>query len=347
MLLEDFDYELDAALIANKPPLERQNSRMMVLNRDEKTISHKHFFDITNFLGENDVLVLNNTKVMPARLFGKKPTGANVEVFLLKKQADEKHWEALLNPSKRIKPNSVIEINEDLSVRAIELLGEGKWLVELEFDGDFESILNQAGKIPLPPYIEKGLTSQELESLDKTRYQTVYAKDSGSVAAPTAGLHFTPEILEKLKQKGVEVCYVTLNVGLGTFKPVKCSDIKEHKMDSESFTITKEVADTINNAKKSGKNIVAVGTTSVRTLETAFRKYGEIKPCKDSSELFLYPGCKFNVIDKLITNFHLPKSTLIMLVSAFAGKDFVFKAYEEAIKERYRFYSFGDSMFIY
>lgn len=346
MLLSEFDYILPEELIAQTPSQERTHSKMMTLDKSKKTIENKHFFDIVDLLGENDVLVLNDTKVIPARLFGQKTTGAKVEIFLLK-EVQTKVWEALVKPSKRINAGNIIKIGEELTVIAKTRLEDGKWLVELVYDGAIYEILNRVGNIPLPPYIERNLSDEDLKKLDYDRYQTVFANQAGSVAAPTAGLHFSKEILTKLKAKGVEICYVTLNVGLGTFRPVKCENILEHKMDTEVFEISETSAEIINRAKKSGKNIVAVGTTSVRTLETAFQKHGCIKACKDSSQLFIYPPYEFKVVDKLITNFHLPKSTLLMLVSAFAQKDFVVKAYETAIANKYRFYSYGDCMFIF
>ena len=353
MNISEFDYELPEELIAQMPSDKRENSKMMVLNSVEQTIEHKHFYDITDYLDDNCILVLNNTKVLPARLYGFKETGAKIEVFLLEavnnetKNENTSLWKALIKPSKRVKPGNLIKISEELSVKAIQRLeDDGEWLVELNFDGDLFEILHKVGNIPLPPYIERKVQSEELKNFDMERYQTVYAKDEGSVAAPTAGLHFTQEILDKLKAKGVEIVYITLNVGLGTFRPVKCENILDHKMHSETFEITKDAADRINKAKSEGKKLVAVGTTTVRTLETAYQKYGCIKACHDHSELFIYPPYEFKVIDKLITNFHLPKSTLLMLVSALAGKDFIFNAYQEAVKHHYRFFSYGDCMFI-
>ncbi len=343
--IENYNYDLPKELIAQVPSQKRENCRMMVLDRAAQSIEHKHFYDITDYFDENDVIVLNNTKVIPARLFGRKDTGAHIEVFLLK-QISDKVWEVLINPSKRVKEETLIDISPDLYVKVLTRQNEGKWLVELHYDGDFYSILDKVGNIPLPPYIERTMTDEQLKHLDYDRYQTVYAQKEGSVAAPTAGLHFTQEILEKLKNKGVQICNVTLNVGLGTFRPVKVENILEHKMDSEEFEICAKTAKIITEAKKQGKKITAVGTTSVRTLETCMQKYGEIIETIDDSTLFIYPGFEFKVVDRLITNFHLPKSTLIMLVSAFAGKDFVFKAYEEAIKEKYKFYSYGDCMLI-
>lgn len=364
MLLSEYDYNLPEELIAQLPADKRDNSRMMVLNRKDRTISHKHFYDIVDLIDKNTLLVMNNTKVLPARLIGYKDTGAKIEVFLLKQaetQSLEENmqnpmcrvkqlclWDVLIKPSKRVKPGTIIKISEELSVKAIKRLEEnGEWLVELMFEGDnVLDVLHRNGQIPLPPYIERKIQNEDLKKLDFERYQTVYAKDEGSVAAPTAGLHFTQEILQKLQDKGVELAYVTLNVGLGTFRPVQCENVENHKMHSETFEISEKAAEQINRAKKEGKQIIAVGTTTVRTLETAFQKYGCIKACHDHSELFIYPPYEFKVINNLITNFHLPKSTLLMLVSALAGKDFIFEAYNEAIKNNYRFFSYGDCMFI-
>ena len=354
MLLSEYDYNLPEELIAQMPADKRENSKMMVLNRKDKTISHKHFYDIVDLLEENTLLVMNNTKVLPARLIGHKDTGAKIEVFLLKQTELEKskpgecYWDVLIKPSKRVKPDTIIKISDDLSVKAIKRLEDnGDWLVELIYNGNnVLDVLHKNGQIPLPPYIERKIPNDDLKKLDFERYQTVYAKDEGSVAAPTAGLHFTKEILKKLEDKGIELAYVTLNVGLGTFRPVQCENVLEHKMHSETFEISEQAAEQINRAKKEGRKIVAVGTTTVRTLETAFQKFGCIKPCHDHSELFIYPPFEFKVIDNLITNFHLPKSTLLMLVSALAGKDFIFEAYEEAIKNKYRFFSYGDCMYI-
>lgn len=346
MKTSDFDYELPENLIAQFPTQKRSESKMLVLDKSKQTLEHKHFYDIVDYLTDNDILVLNNTKVIPARLFGTKETGAKIEVFLLKDLKNGR-WEVLMKPAKRVHLNDKIKISDELSVIAKEQMEDGKRIVEIVCEGDIYDLLNKYGNIPLPPYIERKMTSDEIKKLDYNRYQTVYAKNEGSVAAPTAGLHFTEEILQKLRNKGVTVCYVTLNVGLGTFRPVKCDDVTEHKMDSEEFEISEETAKIITEGKANGKNIVAVGTTSVRTLETAYAQFGEIKACKSSSRLFIYPPYEFKVIDKLITNFHLPKSTLIMLVSAFAGKDFVFRAYKTAVENNYRFYSYGDCMFIH
>ena len=352
MLISEYDYNLPEELIAQMPADKRDNSRMMVLNRKDRTISHKHFYDIVDLIEPNTLLVMNNTKVLPARLIGHKDTGAKIEVFLLKQnskmQDEHENWEVLIKPSKRVKPDTIIKISDELSVRAIKRLEEnGEWLVELIFNGNnVLDVLHRNGNIPLPPYIERKIPNEDLKKLDFERYQTVYAKDEGSVAAPTAGLHFTKEILKKLENKGVELAYVTLNVGLGTFRPVQCENVENHKMHSETFEISEKAAEQINRAKAEGKKIVAVGTTTVRTLETAYKKFGCIKACHDHSELFIYPPYEYKVIDNLITNFHLPKSTLLMLVSALAGKDFIFEAYKEAIENKYRFFSYGDCMYI-
>lgn len=352
MLISEYDYNLPEELIAQMPADKRDNSRMMVLNRKDRTISHKHFYDIVDLIEPNTLLVMNNTKVLPARLIGHKDTGAKIEVFLLKQnskmQDEHENWEVLIKPSKRVKPDTIIKISDELSVRAIKRLEEnGEWLVELIFNGNnVLDVLHRNGNIPLPPYIERKIPNEDLKKLDFERYQTVYAKDEGSVAAPTAGLHFTKGILKKLENKGVELAYVTLNVGLGTFRPVQCENVENHKMHSETFEISGKAAEQINRAKAEGKKIVAVGTTTVRTLETAYKKFGCIKACHDHSELFIYPPYEFKVIDNLITNFHLPKSTLLMLVSALAGKDFIFDAYKEAIENKYRFFSYGDCMYI-
>jgi len=344
MKLSDFDYNLDESLIAQLPSQKRENSRLMYLDIQNQKLEHKHFFDIVDLLDENDFLVLNDTKVFPARIFAKKITGANIEIFLLK-EIKSKIWEVLIKPAKRVKIGDTLKASEKLSIKLLEKSDE-TCKVELIYEGNIYEILDEIGQMPLPPYIERKLSSEDLKKLDYERYQTVFAKNAGSVAAPTAGLHFTNEILEKLQAKGVGIAYLTLNVGLGTFRPVKCENILEHKMHSEEFEISDETAERINQALKEGKNIVAVGTTSVRTLETAMAQFGEIKPCKSASELFIYPGYKFKIVNKILTNFHLPKSTLLMLVSAFAGKDFVFEAYQEAIKEKYRFFSYGDCMFL-
>lgn len=344
MLLEEFNYDLPEELIAQVPAQRREMSKMLVLDRNNKTFTHKHFCDITDFLDENDFLVLNNTKVIPARLYATKDTGALIEVFLVR-EIEKDIWVSLIKPSKRVKEGLVLKVSDELSIEVLKK-DDDKWQIKLLYEGNIFEILDKVGNIPLPPYIERKMTSEEYKALDFDRYQTVFAKKEGAVAAPTAGLHFTKEILDKLEKQGTKHCFVTLNVGLGTFKPVKCENILDHKMDSEWFEITEESAQMINEAKAQGKNIVAVGTTSVRTLETVMNKYGKITPVQDSSELFIYPGYEFKIVDKLITNFHLPKSTLLMLVSALATKEYIFDAYAEAIKNKYRFYSYGDCMLI-
>ncbi|MDD3236900.1 MAG: tRNA preQ1(34) S-adenosylmethionine ribosyltransferase-isomerase QueA [Candidatus Gastranaerophilales bacterium] len=342
--LSNFDYELPKELIAQVPSQKREMSRMMVLDKCLKTVKDEHFFNIIDELTENDLLVMNNTKVIPARIFAQKETGAHIEIFLAK-ETEPDVWEALIKPSKRVKAGMVLKVSDELSVEALEK-DDDSWKIRLLYDGNIYEILEKVGNLPLPPYIERKMTTEDIKKLDTDRYQTVYAKNEGSVAAPTAGLHFTNEIIDKLEKKGVKHCFVNLTVGLGTFKPVKCDNILEHKMHSEAYEISEESARIINEAKKAGKNIVAVGTTSVRTLETAMKKYGEIKAVKDASELFIYPGYEFKIVDKIITNFHLPKSTLLMLVCAFAGKDYIFESYKHAVETEYRFFSYGDCMFI-
>ena len=334
----DYDYELPLELIAQTPLENRSESRLMVLNRKNKTIEHKTFSDIVDYLSDNDVLVLNDTKVIPARLIGEKiDTKAVIEVLLLKDLGNNK-WECLAKPQKRVKIGSIISFGDGLlKAKCLEKFDMGICHFELIYEGILVEILDKLGSMPLPPYIHEKL-------MDKDRYQTVYAKNLGSAAAPTAGLHFTPELLEKIKAKGVELVFVTLHVGLGTFRPVEAEDLTNHVMHSEYYEISKEAADTLNKAKASGKRIIAVGTTSTRTLESAYDN--GFKECKNDTSIFIYPGYEFKAIDAQITNFHLPKSTLIMLVSALAGKDFVLSAYEEAVKEKYRFFSFGDAMFI-
>lgn len=345
MLVKDFDYNLPEELIAQMPASLREASRMLVLDKISGEIVHKIFADITDYFTQDDILILNNTKVIPARLLGQKDTGAKIEVFLLKNPKD-KLWECLIKPAKRVKEGTVITFSDKLQAKVIGRADNDKMLVELIYEGDFYKVLDTVGLTPLPPYIQRQMTTAEIKNLDHNRYQTVYAQTPGSVAAPTAGLHFTEEILQKLREKGVEIGFVTLNVGLGTFRPVKVDNILEHKMDSEFFEIPSETAELISKAKAKGKKITAVGTTTVRTLETAFAKHGKICACSDSSELFIYPGYEFKVIDRLLTNFHLPKSTLLMLVSALASRENIICAYDEAIARKYRFYSYGDCMFI-
>lgn len=340
MKTDDFNYELPEHLIAQTPIKERDNSKMMFLDKKTGEIEHHHFHDILNYLDEKDVLVLNDTKVLPARLYGvKEETNAGIEILMLK-EIENDTWECLTKPAKRVKIGTVITFGDGrLKALCIEEKEEGIRVFKLDYDGILYEILDSLGEMPLPPYIHEKLE-------EKNRYQTVYAKNIGSAAAPTAGLHFTNELLEQLKHKGVTILYITLHVGLGTFRPVNVEDVTKHKMHSEFYSMTKEVADTLNKAKKDGKRIISVGTTTTRTLETIANKYNEFKECSGWTDIFIYPGYQFKAIDALITNFHLPKSTLIMLVSALAGKENVLNAYHEAVKEEYRFFSFGDSMFI-
>lgn len=339
MRTDDFDYYLPEELIAQTPVEPRDCSRMLVFNREKEQIEHKHFYDILDHLKKGDVLVRNNTKVLPARLFASTINGGKVEVLLLKR-FNLTEWEVLVKPGKKAKPGVKLTISSELSLEVLSNIEEtGGRRVKFIYEGVFEDIIFRLGEMPLPPYI-----TQKLENKD--RYQTVYARDLGSAAAPTAGLHFTPELIEKIKEKGVEIVDVLLHVGLGTFRPVKVEDVTKHHMHSEYFEVSKESADKINKAKREGRRIIAVGTTSVRTLESASDENGFIKPIKDNTEIFIYPGYKFKCVDSLITNFHLPKSTLIMLVSAFSTREKVLSIYETAVKEKYRFFSFGDAMFI-
>lgn len=342
----DFDYDLPEDLIASKPSDKRDHSRLLILNRAEKTISHKHFFDIRDHLGENDILVLNDTKVIPARLIGKRSkSGGKAELLLLKKISSNT-WECMVFPYKRMKDGTEVDLGGCKAMVKHDI-GESRKAVEFLFDGDFESFLQQAGRIPLPPYIVSKLTEQEaLEPDLLKRYQTVYAVNAGASAAPTAGLHFTTELLSELNEKGAETAYITLHTGMGTFKPVTADMVKDHKMASEEYEITAESSEKINKALQKGKRIIAVGTTVTRCLEDCFKKNGKIMPVKSSADIFIYPPFDFKIVRSLITNFHFPKSTLLMLVSAFAGKELVSESYKEAVKEKYRFYSFGDAMLI-
>ncbi|WP_279006349.1 tRNA preQ1(34) S-adenosylmethionine ribosyltransferase-isomerase QueA [Thomasclavelia cocleata] len=340
MKLSEFDFNLPEELIAQTPLDKRDTSRLMVLNRKLQTIEHKHFYDLIDYLKPGDILVRNNTKVIPARLFGiKEETNGHVEVLLLKDQGND-NWECLVGNARIVKVDTIIKFGDGLlKARCIEIKDEGIRVFKMIYDGIFYEILDQLGTMPLPPYIKEKLN-------DQNRYQTVYAKIEGSAAAPTAGLHFTDEIITKIKDKGIEILDVTLHVGLGTFRPVKVDDILEHHMHSEYYMIEPDVAKKLNAAKNNGQRIIAVGTTSTRTLEANMQKYGKFKATHENTDIFIYPGYKYKAIDCLITNFHLPKSTLLMLISAFSNKEFIFKAYQEAINEKYRFFSFGDSMLI-
>ena len=340
MKVADFNYNLPEELIAQVPIKNRDQSRLLVLNREKKTIEDKIFKDIIDYLKPGDCLVRNNTKVIPARLYGiKEETNVNIE-FLLLKRIEGDYWEVMVRPGRRLKPGTKVTFgNGLLKAEILDILDGGNRKVKFEYEGIFNEILDQIGLMPLPPYIKEKLE-------DKDRYQTVYAKYEGSAAAPTAGLHFTEELLEKIKEKGVEIANVTLHVGIGTFRPVKVENIEEHDMHTEHYYIKKEDVEKINKTKQSGGRIIAVGTTSCRVLESVADENGLVKEVEGDTNIFIYPGYKFKCIDALITNFHLPESTLIMLVSALAGRDYIMQAYEHAVKEKYRFFSFGDAMFI-
>lgn len=340
MKVSDFNYELPKELIAQHPYDKRDEARLMVLDKTNKTIEHKVFKDVIDYLNPGDCLVINNTKVIPARLYGKKDTGANVEVLLLNRIEGDT-WEAMVRPGSKLKPGARVEFgNGILKAEILEVLEGGNRKVKFEYEGIFNEILDKVGLMPLPPYITEA--SRE----DNEKYQTVYAKYEGSAAAPTAGLHFTEELLQKIKEKGVQVANVTLHVGIGTFRPVKVETVEDHEMHSEHYYIKQEDAEKINNAKKSGHKVIAVGTTSCRVLESVADENGMVKEIEGDTNIFIYPGYKFKCIDALITNFHLPESTLIMLVSSLAGKDFILKAYNEAVAKKYKFFSFGDAMII-
>ncbi len=336
----DFYFDLPEELIAQDPLEDRSSSRLLVLDKETGETSHHIFKEVINYLNPGDCLVLNNTKVIPARLIGhKEDTGAAIEVLLLKRKEND-IWETLVKPGKKCKPGTKIVFGEGLlHATVLETVEDGNRLIRFSYEGIFEEILDKLGEMPLPPYITHKLQ-------DKNRYQTVYAKYEGSAAAPTAGLHFTKELLQQIEEKGIDIAYVTLHVGLGTFRPVKVDNILEHHMHSEFYQVTKEAADKINKAKKEGHRAICVGTTSCRTVESAADENGMVKEGCDNTEIFIYPGYKFKVLDALITNFHLPESTLVMLVSALAGREHILNAYEEAIREKYRFFSFGDAMLI-
>ena len=340
MKVEDFDYDLPEELIAQTPLKQRDASRLLVLDKETGEVEHKHFYDIIDYLEEGDTLVLNDSKVLPARLIGvKEETNAVIEILLLK-NLEKDNWECLVKPARRIKVGTIVSFGEGkLKAKCIKELDEGLRHFELIYNGILMEILDELGTMPLPPYIHEKLE-------DQSRYQTVYAKEVGSAAAPTAGLHFTKELLKKIEDKGVNIAYVTLHVGLGTFRPVSVERIEDHEMHKEFYTMTKEVADLLNKTKKNGKRIIAVGTTSTRTLETIASKYNEFRECSGWTDIFIYPGYKWKAINCLITNFHLPKSTLVMLVSSLAGREHILNAYKIAIENKYRFFSFGDAMFI-
>ena len=336
----DFYFDLPEELIAQDPLEDRSSSRLLMLNKETGKTEHHIFRDMIDYLNPGDCLVLNNTKVIPARLLGvKEDTGAAVEVLLLKRHEGDV-WETLVKPGKKCRPGARLSFGDGiLKAEVLEVVEEGNRLIHFEYEGIWEEVLDSLGEMPLPPYITHKLQ-------DKNRYQTVYAKYEGSAAAPTAGLHFTPELLKQIEEKGVDIAYVTLHVGLGTFRPVKVDNILEHHMHSEYYQISQEAADKINKAKDNGNRVICVGTTSTRTVESAADENGRLQECCDNTEIFIYPGYKFKVLDALITNFHLPESTLVMLVSALAGRENVLAAYKEAVAEKYRFFSFGDAMFI-
>ncbi len=334
----DFYYDLPEELIAQTPAEPRDSSRMLVYNRERDTLSHEHFYDITKHLKKGDLLVINNTRVIPARIFGHIDGKQTTFEILLLKRLDYTHWEGIMRPARKARKGSVIKISDELSA-TVEDVGEyGIRTISFQFDGVFEDILDRVGNMPLPPYIHETLE-------DKERYQTVYSKVDGSAAAPTAGLHFTPELMKKLEEMGVEFASVLLHIGLGTFRPVKAENILDHDMHTEYYEVDKENADKINRAKKEGRRVIAVGTTSVRTLESVADENGLVRECKGNTNIFIYPGYKFKTVDALITNFHLPESTLIMLVSALLGREKTLEIYRKAVEEKYRFFSFGDSCF--
>ena len=338
MKTSDFYYDLPEELIAQTPIEPRDHSRLLVYNKEQDLIEHKHFYDLPNYLKKGDVLVVNNTRVIPARIFGKiDGRDANFEILLLKR-LDYTHWETIMKPARKARLGSIIKISDDLSAKVVGLGEYGGRTIEFSFSGVFEDILDKVGNMPLPPYIHEKLQ-------DKERYQTVYSKINGSAAAPTAGLHFTPELLQKLKDMGVIITNVLLHIGLGTFRPVKAENIEDHEMHSEYYVMTKKTADIINAAKKEGRRVICVGTTSVRVLETVADEKGFVKEEIGNTQIFIYPGYKYKAVDGLITNFHLPESTLIMLVSALVGREKTLEIYNEAVKERYRFFSFGDACF--
>ena len=340
MNVSDFNYELPEQLIAQTPISDRDHSRLLVLNKNSGDIEHKHFYDILDYFKSGDVLIINDSKVIPARIFGKRAgTGGAVETLLLKQIGNNK-WEALTKPGRKAQIGQILEYSDNLKGTVIDIIDDGKRIIEFEYKGEnIYSVLDEIGNMPLPPYIKESLS-------DKSRYQTVYAKDLGSAAAPTAGLHFTKELMKKLTDKGVIIKNVTLHVGLGTFRPVKAVNITEHHMHSESFYISDDTANEIIKAKKEGRRVICVGTTSVRTVESAFDEKYNLNKSNGETDIFIYPGYSFKIPDGIITNFHLPQSTLVMLVSAFAGRESILNAYEVAVKEKYRFFSFGDAMLI-
>lgn len=342
MNISEFDYELPLELIAQHPSQKREDCRLLVVHRDNDTVEHKHFYDILDYLKPGDCLVMNDSKVLPARMFGvKEGTGAKIE-FLLSKRKEGDIWETIVRPGKRLHPGAIVSFGDGkLRAEILDYGPDGTRIVKFMYDGVFLEILEEIGRMPLPPYIER-----ETEFEDKDRYQTVYCREEGSVAAPTAGLHFTEEILEKAKAKGVKLAFVTLHVGIGTFRPVKCEVVEEHKMHFEEYMVSQEAADIINQTKAEGGRIISVGTTSTRTLESASDENGVVKAGSGSTGIFIYPGYKYKVVNSLITNFHLPKSTLLMLISALYNRERILDVYKTAVEEKYQFFSYGDAMFI-
>ncbi len=342
MLISEFDFELPDALIAQEPLERRENSRMLVLDRANQTIEDAHFYDFPKFIQPEDVIVLNNTKVFPARLFGETETGAKVEIFLVEKK-ENKIWETLSRPAKRLKTGKKIVFGENLTAEVLDRTGEGRVVLKFFAIGDFDEILDQIGKTPLPPYIKR---DAETADKDRERYQTVFARERGAVAAPTAGLHFTPQVLQEIKTGGADIAEITLHVGYGTFEPVRVEDLSEHMVLPENYEISAETAEILNQAKAENRRIIAVGTTTTRCLENSFKKNEKFTAEKSSAELTITPGYEFKAINGLLTNFHLPKSSLLVLVSTFAGHEFIMNAYARAVAEKYRFYSYGDCMLI-
>lgn len=336
---DDYDFYLPESQIAQTPEMKRDHSKLMIVNRETGEIEDKHFYDILDELHSGDLLVVNNTKVLPARIYGhKRETGGKVEILLLKNLGNNR-WECLVKPGRKARPGDILEFGDELEGKVLEIIEDGKRIIEFKYEGIFEEILDRLGEMPLPPYIHEKLK-------DSNRYQTVYAEIEGSAAAPTAGLHFTEELLEAIKEKGVDIAEVTLNIGLGTFRPVKVDDISEHVMHTEAYSIPKETVEKIKKTKANNGRVIAVGTTSVRALESSYEKNGEVTEETRDTDIFIYPGKKINVVDALITNFHLPKSTLLMLVSAFYNREKILESYHHAVDNNYRFFSFGDAMFI-
>lgn len=344
MLITEFDYELPDALVAQEPLKNRQSSRMLVVNRSEKSFQDEQFVDFTKFLKSGDCVVLNNTKVFPARLFGMSETGAKIELFLVRENENQV-WETLARPAKRLKTGKRINFGENLSAKVLEKTEEGRIFVKFEAKGDFDEILDRIGKTPLPPYIKREVPSDF--DKDRERYQTVFAREKGAIAAPTAGLHFTPQILEEIKNLGASVAEITLHVGYGTFEPVRVSDLSEHKVLPEHYKISAETAEILNKAKTENRRIIAIGTTTTRALETAISKHEKFIAEKNLADLTITPGFKFKAIDGILTNFHLPQSSLLVLTSTFGGYELIMKSYKHAVAQKYRFYSYGDCMFVY